>query len=99
MGRAFGRVLSVIGVLVFVGVVRGQEPAPVTVTTLPRPTDLPPAPPGPEVLPAPLPNILPPAAYEVPPPPDAAIYCPCGPSAGFTAALEFGILVPHLKNA
>src|SRR5262249_35103760 len=101
MGRAFGRVLSVVGVLAFAGSMPGQEPAPVVVTTLPRPADLPPppSPSPPEVLPEPLPNMLPPAPFAITPPPDVAILCPCGPTAGFTAALEFGFLVPHLKNA
>lgn len=99
MGRTFGRVLWLIGIVAAAGVAPAEEPAPVTVTTLPRPADLPPPPPGPEVLPTPLPNILPPATYDVPPAPDVAILCPCGPAPGFTAALEFGILVPHLKNA
>jgi hypothetical protein len=100
MGRAFGRALSIIGVLVAVGICQAEEPAPVTVTTLPRPADLPPPPPpGPEALPAPLPNILPPAPNYASPPADVAIVCPCGPAPGFTAALEFGFLVPHLKNA
>jgi hypothetical protein len=98
MGRAFGRVLSVIGMFAG-GVALADEPAPVTVTTLPRPADLPPPPPFPEVPAAPLPNILPPPTYDMPPAPDAYILCPCGPSPGLTAALEFGFLVPHLKNA
>src|SRR5207237_3029802 len=70
-------------------------------TTLPRPADLPqpPRPPAGDVVPAPLPNILPPATYECPPAFVATTWGPCGPACGLTAAIEFGFLQPHLKNA
>jgi hypothetical protein len=100
MARALGPLISVMAVLAGAAGAAAQDPAPGIVTTLPRPAELLPPPPPPDAPPAPLPNVLPPPAPDaLAGPPCLPTICPCGPTPGLTAAVEFGILVPHLKNA